>query len=82
MSKVPTRGTRIVSGIQNGISLLNKTKSNKLHGHQDVNTAGTWDESYAAYRGRASGRMERVCEMRLKQDLPLAVSRGHSNNAL
>ncbi len=39
MSKVPARGTRIVSGIQSGMSLLNKAKSNKLHGHENVNTA-------------------------------------------
>ena len=67
--KVPTRGTRIVSGIQSGISLQNKTKSNKLHGHKDVNAAGAWDESYAPYRGRSHGRIERICDMRLKQDL-------------
>ena len=67
--KVPTRGTQIGLGIQSGISLLDKTKSNKLHGHEDVNAAGTWDESYASYRGRSHGRRERICEMRLKQDL-------------
>jgi len=67
--KVPTRGTRIVSGIQSGMSLLNKTKSNKLHGHKDVNVAGTWDESYASYRGRSHGRMKCIGDMRLKQDL-------------
>jgi len=70
MSKVPARGTRIVSGIRSGMSLLYKTKSNKLHGRGDVNTAGIWDESYASYRGRSHGRMERISEMRLKQDLP------------
>lgn len=69
MSKVPARGTRIVSGIRSGISLQCKTKSNKLHGHEDVNAAGIWDESYASYRGRSHGRMERLSEMRLKQDL-------------
>jgi hypothetical protein len=26
------------------MSLPHKTKSNKLHGHKDVNTAGTWDK--------------------------------------
>ena len=67
--KVPTRGTRIASGIQSGMSLLYKTKSNKLHRHEDVNAAGTWDESYASYRGRSHGRMKRICDMRLKQDL-------------
>ncbi len=69
MSKVPTRGTRIISGIQSGMSLLNKTKSNKLHGHRGVNTAGTWNESYGSYRGRSHGHMKRICEMWLKQDL-------------
>ncbi len=55
MSKVLARGTRIVSGIQSGINLLGKTKSNKLHGHEDVNTAGIWDEGYVSYRGRSHG---------------------------
>ena len=59
MSKVPARGTQIVSGIQSGMSLLLKTKSNKLHGHENVNTAGIWDESYESYRGRSYRRMER-----------------------
>ena len=69
MSKFSARGTRIVSGIRSGMSLRYKTKSNKLHGHGDVNTAGIWDESYAPYRGRSHGRIERICEVRLKQDL-------------
>ena len=69
MSKVPARGTRIILGIQNGMSLQNKTKSNKLHGHEDVNMAGIWDESYVSYRGRSHERIERICEIRLKQDL-------------
>ncbi|HBY04936.1 MAG TPA: hypothetical protein DEH07_10560 [Desulfotomaculum sp.] len=70
MSKVPARGTRTVLGIRNGMSLLLKTKSNKLHGHEDVDMAGIWDESYASYRGRSHGRMKQMCKMRLKQDLP------------
>lgn len=70
MSKIPARGTRIVLGIQSGMSLQLKTKSNKLHGHGDVDMAGIWDESYVSYRGRSHGRMERICEIRLKQDLP------------
>ena len=57
-SKVPTRGTRIVSGIRSGISLHNKTKSNKLHGHEDVNTAGTWDDS-AEHEGYAGALTDR-----------------------
>ena len=69
MSKIPARGTRIVLGIRSGMSLPFKTKSNRLHGHGDVDTAGIWDESYASYRGRSHGRMKRICEMRLKQDL-------------
>lgn len=60
MSKVPTRGIRIISGIQSGMSLLNKTKSNKLHRHEGVNMAGTWDEGYASYRGRSHGRKEMI----------------------
>ena len=69
-SKVPARGTRIVLGIRSGKSLHYKTKSNKLHGHEDVNTAGIWDEGYASYRGRSHGRVEVEDETRLKQDLP------------
>jgi hypothetical protein len=69
MSKVPARGTRIVLDIRSGISLPNKMKSNKLHGHGDVNTAGRWDEGYASYRGRSHGRAETEYEARLKQDL-------------
>ncbi len=70
MSKVPARGTRIISGIQSGMSLLDKTKSNKLRGHEDVNVAGIWDQGYASYRGRSHGRVETEYEARLKQDLP------------
>ncbi len=70
MSKVLARGTRTTSGIGSGTSLLNKTKSNKLHGRGDVNVAGIWDESYASYRGRSHGRVETEYEARLKQDLP------------
>ncbi len=70
MSKIPARGTQIVLGIRSGMSLPYKTKSNKLHGHGDVYTAGIWDEGYVSYRGRSHGRMKQICEMRLKQDLP------------
>ena len=69
MSKIPARGTQIVLGIRSGISLPSKTKSNKLHGHEDVDAAGIWDESYASYRGRSRGRIKQICEIRLKQDL-------------
>jgi hypothetical protein len=82
MSKIPARGTRIVSGIRSGMSLHNKTKSNKLHRHEDVNTAGIWDESCVSYRGRSRGRMKRMCEVRLKQDLSREVSRYHTSNAV
>ncbi len=70
MSKVLARGTRIASGIQSGMSLPDKTKSNRLHGHENVNAAGMWDEGYVSYRGRSHGRVETEYEARLKQDLP------------
>ena len=70
MSKVPARGTRTILGIQSGISLHDKTKSNKLHGHEGVDMAGIWDEGYVSYRGRSHGRVETEYEARLKQDLP------------
>ncbi len=70
MSKVPVRGTQIVSGIQSGTSLQYKAKSNKLHGHESVNTAGIWDEGYVSYRGRSHGQVETEYETWLKQDLP------------
>ena len=70
MSKVPARGIRIVSGIQSGMGLLNEAKYNKLHGHENVNTAGIWGESYVSYRGRSHGQVETEYEARLKQDLP------------
>ncbi|XCH78707.1 MAG: hypothetical protein WHF31_14465 [Candidatus Dehalobacter alkaniphilus] len=69
MSKVPARGKRTVSGIRSGMSLPNKTKSNKLHGHEDVNMAGIWDESCVSYRGRPHGQVETEYETWLKQDL-------------
>ncbi|MCR8634708.1 hypothetical protein [Paenibacillus radicis (ex Xue et al. 2023)] len=67
--KIPTRGTRTTSGTGYGTSLLNKTKSNKLHGHTSVNGAGAWKESESSYRGRSHGREEIRFESRLKQDL-------------
>jgi hypothetical protein len=42
----------------------------RLHGHRDVNVAGTWNESYLSYHGRSHGRAETEYEARLKQDLP------------
>jgi hypothetical protein len=67
--KIPTRGTRTLSGIGYGMSLQNKTKSNQLHGHTNVNDVGTWKESESSYRGRSHGREEMKFELRLKQDL-------------
>ncbi len=69
MSKVPARGTRIALGSQSGMSLQLKTKSNKLHGHEDVDAAGMWDEGYMSYRGRSHGQVETEYEAWLKQDL-------------
>ncbi len=57
MSKVPVRGTRTESGEQSGTSLPFKTKSDKLHGHESVNSADIWDESDVSYRGRSHGRV-------------------------
>ena len=51
------------------MSLQNKTKSNKLHGHEDVDRAGIWDEGYVSYRGRSHGQAETEYEAWLKQDL-------------
>ncbi|WP_222708724.1 hypothetical protein, partial [Paenibacillus sp. N3.4] len=64
--KIPTRGTRTSSGIDYGMSLPYKTKSNQLHGHTSVNDAGTWKESESSYRGRSHGREEINFEPRLK----------------
>ena len=69
ISKVPARGIRIASGVQSGMSLQYKTKSNKLHGYEDVNVADMWDESCGSCCGRPYGRAETRYEIRLKQDL-------------
>ena len=58
MSKIPTRGTRIISGMKCGAWLLDKLKPNKLHGHINVNMAGTRKASYASYHGRTHGRSQ------------------------
>ena len=63
------------------MSLHDKTKSNKLHGHTSVNEAGTWDESYSSYRGRSHGREEISFESRLKQDLSFCQRRKGGNQA-
>ena len=65
--KVPTRGTRTLSGISGGTSLPYKTKSKKLHGHRSVNDAGTWNEGYLSYHGRSHRRVETKYETRLKK---------------
>jgi len=44
-----------------GMSLHNKAKSNKRHGHETVNDVGTWNESDSSYHGRSHGRMEQQC---------------------
>ena len=53
------RNTNIIRH-KRGMSLPNKAKSNKRHGHGTVNDVGTWNESDSSYRGRSHGRMERI----------------------
>lgn len=65
---IGSRNTNHIS-IRSGMSLHNKTKSNQLHGHEDVNMAGTWDKSYVSYCGRPHGRVKTEYKTRLKQDL-------------
>ena len=65
--KVPTRGTRTLSGISDRMSLQNKTKSKKLHGDRSVNDAGTWNEGYLSYHGRSHRRDETKYESRLEK---------------
>ena len=67
--KVPTRGTRITSGIQSGMSLQNKTKSNKLHGHEDVNGRVHGMKVTRLTVGGLTDVMKHMYESRLKQDL-------------
>lgn len=43
-----------------------QSKVPRLHGHRDVNTAGTWSESMLPYHGRSHGRAETEYEVRLK----------------
>jgi len=64
--KVPTRGTRTLSGISDGDEFAIQNKVQKLHGHRSVNDAGTWNEGYSPYRGRSHRRVETKYETRLK----------------
>jgi hypothetical protein len=49
--------------------LARQSEVQRLHGHRDVNTAGTWRESMLSYHGRSHGRAETKYDVRLKQDL-------------
>jgi len=49
--------------------ITKQIKVQKLHGHRDVNVAGTWREGYLPYHGRSHRRAETEYEVRLKQDL-------------
>jgi len=53
------RNTNIIRH-KRGMSLHNKAKSNKRHGHGTVNDVGTWNESDSSYRGRSHGRSKRI----------------------
>ncbi|MDD2476837.1 MAG: hypothetical protein PHI32_13130 [Dysgonamonadaceae bacterium] len=44
LGKVSLRGTRIISGITVGMSLLNKSKSKDYTEQRYVNMAETWNE--------------------------------------
>jgi hypothetical protein len=46
MSKVPTRGTRIISGMQVGRVCISRQNPINCTDTLHVNMAGTWDESY------------------------------------
>lgn len=43
-----------------------QVKVQRLHGHRDVNEAGTWSESELSYRGRPHGRVETEYDTRSK----------------
>ena len=49
--------------------LAQQSEAQRLHGHRDVNAAGTWSESMLPYHGRSHGRVETKYDTRLKQDL-------------
>ena len=56
--KFPVGGTLTSSGTSCRISLLNKTKSNKLNRYNSVNDADIWKEGYSSYLGRSHRRMD------------------------
>ena len=49
--------------------IAKQIKVQRLHGHRDVNVAGTWREGYRPYHGRSHRRAETEYETRLKEDL-------------
>ena len=67
LGKVPTRGTRTLSGISDWMSLQTKTKSQNYTENRSVNDAGTWDEGYSSYHGRSHRRAETQYEARMKK---------------
>jgi len=52
MSKIPTRGTRIISGMKCGAWLLDKLKPNKLHGHYGTPLRKSRKIKTPSYHGR------------------------------
>ena len=56
MQNSAPRNTNIIRH-KRGMSLHDKAKSNKRHGHGTVNDVGTWNESDLPYRGRSHGRV-------------------------
>jgi len=64
--KVPTRGTRTLSGTFGEDEFAKQNEVQKLHGHRSVNDAGTWNEGYLSYHGRSHRRVETKYEARLK----------------
>ena len=67
--KVPTRGTRTSSGVFSQGEVAKQAEAQKLSGCENVNGAGTWNESESSYRGRSHGQAETKYEAWLKQDL-------------
>ena len=43
------------------MNLHDKIKSNKLHGHENVNAVGIWDEGYVSYREKSAEAIVRRC---------------------
>ena len=67
LGKVPTRGTRTLSGISGLDEFAKQNEVQKLHGNRSVNDAGTWNEGYLSYHGRSHRRAETKYEARLKK---------------